>query len=208
MRKYEHRGREDMIEEDPAMDSSILGAEGAAPNAGEVLRRLRLQRKLSLKEVAEAVELSPSFLSAVERGQSDIALGRLARLAQYFDHDVGSLLGYTARRSQPQFVGDSDRLLVHRGKGVRYEVLRIPGVDSELILLDFEPHSGFDNEMAHPGVDIVLVTHGEIVITLSGVDYRVSARECVVYSAAYKHCLRNDSLDPASVVAVVTESIY
>src|SRR6478609_6292080 len=62
------------------------------PAPGEVLRRLRTQRGWSLRDVAERSGLSASFLGAVERGESDIALERLARLAAIFDHDVGSFL--------------------------------------------------------------------------------------------------------------------
>ena len=71
----------------------------ALPRVGEVIRKLRLARGLSIREVAEAAGLSSSFLGAVERGESDIAVGRLAQVAGVFGHDVASLLGYVACRS-------------------------------------------------------------------------------------------------------------
>jgi transcriptional regulator with XRE-family HTH domain len=179
-----------------------------APNVGEILYRLRTQRRLSLREVAEASDLSPSFLSAVERGESDIAFGRLARLAAFFGHDIGSLLGYSERRAQPQWVKPEDRLLIDRGEGVRYEVLRLPGLAMELFVIDYEPGAGLRDDIAHEGVDVTYVLRGEVTLTLDGMDYLVRERECVVHSGAYNHRARNDSDKPASLVCVTTGSLY
>jgi transcriptional regulator with XRE-family HTH domain len=187
---------------DPA--PSPLGAAGI----GRILYRLRMQRGVPLREVAEATNLSASFLSAVERGQSDIALGRLERVAAYFGHDLGSLLGYSARRAYPQYVRPHDRVLVNRGPGVRYEVLRLPGVEMELMLTEYEPGGAFEDEQVHEGIDIMLVTRGEVVLSLQGQDYPVREGECVVWSGAYRHRIRNDSDAPASEIAISTERLY
>jgi transcriptional regulator with XRE-family HTH domain len=189
----------------PSQEATPLRGPG---NVGQILKRLRLQHGLSLREVAEAVDLSPSFLSAVERGTSDIALGRLARLAEYFGHDVGSLLGYSTRRGRVQFVRPADRVQVDRGDGIHYEVLRIPETSLEMILLDLKPNSTFRDTLTHEGVDILYVTAGTITAVVDGVEYPVRAGECAVWSAAYRHLLRNDTGEPASGVAMVTESFY
>ena len=55
---------------------------------GRRLRELRTSRKLSLAEVAEATSMSPSFLSVVENGQSDITVSRLMRLVQWYGVSV------------------------------------------------------------------------------------------------------------------------
>src|SRR5579875_1991595 len=141
------------------------------PNVGAILKRLRTRRGLSLREVAEATGLSHSFLSAVERGESDIALNRLARVAAFFDHDLGSFLGYTARRAELQFVSDEDHILIQRGAGIHYEVSRLPGLRMEMLLIELEPGCGFDDELTHEGIDAMLVVDGEVIETVNGVDY-------------------------------------
>ena len=60
---------------------------------GENLRALRLGVGRSLTEVAEATQLSPSFLSMVENGNSDIALGRLLRVTQYYGVEIADVVG-------------------------------------------------------------------------------------------------------------------
>src|SRR6266496_4388733 len=69
-------------------------ATAETPQVGEVIRRLRMRRGLSMRALADEAGISASFLGAVERGESDIALGRLALVAEALDSDVASLLGY------------------------------------------------------------------------------------------------------------------
>ncbi len=175
-----------------------------APNVSQILKRMRLSRKLSIRDVAKGSDLSASFLSAVERGESDVSIGRLARIAEFFDQDLGSMLGYSTRLSRPSFVGKSDRVMLNRGKGVRYELIRLPGLHLEFGVIAFEPRSAFRDELTHEGVDTLYVTSGEIVLRVNEVDYRMRAGDCTVYSAAYAHTMRNDSARPASVVGVTT----
>lgn len=167
-----------------------------------------MQRHVSLREVAEATGLSTSFLSAVERGKSDIALGRLARLAAYFDHDIGSLLGYTQRQARPHFIRDDNRLTVDRGLGIRSEVFRIPNTTLEVIVTTLEPETSYKDELTHDGVDVVLVTQGAVVATVAGLDYVIKERECAIWAGGYRHRLSNPFDETATVVGVVTENVF
>ncbi|MBV8580598.1 MAG: helix-turn-helix domain-containing protein [Candidatus Eremiobacteraeota bacterium] len=175
-----------------------------APDVGQILKRMRTQRKLSIRDVAEGSGLSASFLSAVERNESDVSIGRLARIAEFFDQDLGSMLGYSTRLSRPSFVTKSDRVMMNRGRGIRYELLRLPGLNLELAIIAFEPRASFRDELTHEGVDTLYVTAGEIVLRLNDVDYPMRAGECAVYSAGYAHSFRNDSPRPAAALGLTT----
>lgn len=163
---------------------------------------------MSLQDVSDATGLSTSFLSAVERGNSDIALSRLAKLAAVFGHDVGSLLGSSVRKSQPAFTRDSDRIAVDRGKGIEYEVIRVPGTPFELVQVTFSPFASFSEALAHEGVDIALVQDGELILVYDTVEYTLRAGDCVTWPAGYLHKLRNDKAEPARLLFIVTEALY
>jgi transcriptional regulator with XRE-family HTH domain len=183
------------------------GAPGI-PNLGEIIKRFRLQRGESLRDVAEGTGLSASFLSMLERGECDITLSRLAAIANHFDHDVGSLLGYSTRGARPQIIRRRDRVTVNRGRGVDYNVIHVPGTDMELVVARFSPRSGFVDELTHEGIDIGLVIEGRVVVTISDVDYPVEEGEAAIWSGAHRHRVRNDDDRPALLVAVVTERVY
>ncbi len=114
------------------------------------------------------------------------------------------MLGYSTRLSRPSFIGKSDRVMLNRGKGVRYELLRLPGLNLELVVLAFEPRCGFRDELTHEGVDTLYVTAGELVLRVNEVDYPMRAGECAVYSAGYAHSIRNDSSRVAAAFGVTT----
>jgi transcriptional regulator with XRE-family HTH domain len=179
-----------------------------APDVGGVLRRLRKQYGMSLKELASRSGLSPSFLGAVERGDSDIAVQRLARVAAVFNHDVGSLLGYSVQQMAPKMVASGDRFRIDRGEGVSYEAIRIADAGFELFVASFEPHTRFAGAITHAGIDIVFVVDGEVVLEYSHGDHPLPTGACVSYPGSYPHALRNDSDRPARIVAVTTATVY
>ena len=59
---------------------------------GGRLKAVRRARRLSLADVSEATDVSASFLSLVENDKSDIAIGRLVRLIEFYGISIGDLL--------------------------------------------------------------------------------------------------------------------
>lgn len=175
---------------------------------GEIIGRLRRARGMSLDELARLSGVSASFLSAVERGRSDIALGRLTRVARCFGLDVSSLLGYYAQGNRPHFLSGEERTAIERGEGIDYRRLRLPGVEFELITVTLAPRSAFDEAMVHPGIDILYVAVGEIVLVYDDEDYVMRAGDSGVWSGQRPHAFRNDTAAPAQFIAVVTEPIW
>jgi transcriptional regulator with XRE-family HTH domain len=174
------------------------------PDVGKILERLRTQRGMTVRELAEQSNLSPSFIRAVERGDSDISLGRLARLAQVFHYDLGSFLGFTSKLSRPTFVTGDDRKRINRGRGVSYEVLHLPALDLDLVLVTLAAGAAFKDELSHEGIDVLYVTEGELVAVVNGEEYPMTAGECCVFSAGFPHKIRNDSKRSASAISVTT----
>lgn len=138
------------------------------PALGRGLHRLRLERGLSLADAAGASGLSASFLSTVEQGRSDIAIGRLMRLLGAYGARIGDL--------DPPPAGVVDPV-VRRGEGKR--VRSQAGVDLYLLASDtnrammpvtttFEPRSRLANLHAHDGETFVYVLEGTMLLELEG----------------------------------------
>ncbi|UGS39109.1 HTH-type transcriptional regulator PuuR [Capillimicrobium parvum] len=195
-------------EDEAVQEPEAVAPNGAVVDVGAIVGLLRRKRGMSLDELATRSDLSPSFISAVERGKSDIALGRLARIAAVFGLDVASLLTYSSNTSRPRFLSSDDRTPVDRGEGVDYRRLRLPGVDFELITVTFEPRTAFRDALAHDGIDIVYVPVGSVVLDFDGVDYVMNAGDSGVWSGRTPHAFRNDTDSPAQLVAVVTDTVW
>jgi transcriptional regulator with XRE-family HTH domain len=176
------------------------------PDVGAVIRRLRMQRGISVRALAASSGLSASFLGAVERGDSDIALGRLALVANALDHDVASLLGYSLRQATPRVVAPARK--GSRGDGVEFSAFRIPGSQLELLVASFAPHSGFDDSITHAGIDVAYVTQGELLLIVDSNEYPLTEGQCVVWPSSHPHTMRNVSDEPAIVVGFATEIVH
>lgn len=159
-----------------------------------------------MRALADAASISASFLGAVERGESDIALGRLALVAEALDHDVASLLGYLGGTATPRTIEPVTSKW--RGGGVRFSAFRIPGTNLELLAATFEPHSRFDDSITHAGIDVAYVAEGELVLVVGGVDYPLREGECVMWPSSHEHTMRNDSDRRATAIGFTTESVY
>ena len=60
---------------------------------GEQLKKLRCQKKLTQKQVAKCLNISPSTYGLREQGRNEPDLQRLLELADFFDVTVDYLLG-------------------------------------------------------------------------------------------------------------------
>jgi transcriptional regulator with XRE-family HTH domain len=183
-------------------------AQTATPRVGEVIRRLRQQRGFSLRDLAERSGVSQSFLGAVERGQSDISVGRLSQVARVLGHDVASLLGYSLRRATPVVIRPSDHVASRRGQGVEFRTFAIPGTHLEFMLATLAPRSRFDDEVTHAGIDVMYVSEGSLVLVVDGVDYPLDASECAVWPSSHAHTVRNDGDVPAVALGFTTETVH
>ncbi|MFF3288059.1 helix-turn-helix domain-containing protein [Streptomyces sp. NPDC003023] len=178
------------------------------PPPGEVLHRLRTHKGMSLRQVAAECGLSVSFLAALERGETDIALERLGRLAKVFDHDVGSFLGFSRGRMTPSVFPREEQEELDRAPGVAYRVLRAPELGYQVVTGDFAPHSGLAEELQHEGSDLVMVTRGTLVARYDGVDHTLRTGDCVQWSAGRPHSFRNDTAESAQLVGILFSSLY
>ncbi|HEY1315720.1 MAG TPA: helix-turn-helix domain-containing protein [Gaiella sp.] len=200
-----------LVEIPPAEEASVDEGRivrASTPRVGEVIRRLRRQRGFSLRDLAERSGLSQSFLGAVERGQSDISVGRLSQVAAVLGHDVASLLGYSLRRATPVVIRPDEHVASPRGRGVEFTTFAIPGTHLEFMRATLAPRSRFDDEVTHAGIDVMYVSEGSLVLVVDGVDYPLRASECAVWPSSHAHTLRNDGDVPAVALGFTTEAVH
>jgi transcriptional regulator with XRE-family HTH domain len=56
------------------------------------MRRIRLEKQMTQENVAEAAGLHPNYISSVERGERNISLWNIARIAGALDYSMSELL--------------------------------------------------------------------------------------------------------------------
>lgn len=162
---------------------------------GVRLRALRRERELTLAEVARGTSISASFLSLVENGRSDITIGRLTRLCQFYGAPLSDLLPETDA-SHPGIVHEHERRHLHSGAEGMDIYMLSPESDRGMMpmLLVFEPGGGRKDYGRHAGQEFLFILEGELVLELEGSEPRLlKAGDAASYPADRSHLLRNAS---------------
>lgn len=168
---------------------------------GARLQELRRMRGLSLKNVAEETGLSPSFLSMVERGQTDLSVTRFSRLTEFYKVAPSELLMEMGDEIEDPEISSLKKFRsLKRGPGIAYRVLQ--DENPEMIYCELEPHARFSEPWAHRGEDFWLVLDGNPCLDFGGKSFDLSPGQTVRFSSTVPHGLSNPGDTPARLVAI------
>jgi transcriptional regulator with XRE-family HTH domain len=185
------------VSDEPAKDLDREDGAGQPHRIGETLRAIRQGRKLSLNDVAAGAGVSPSFLSLVENGRSDITIGRLTRLVEFFQVSITDILP-SPEAAEPEIVRAAERRLIHSpAEGIDVYML---GVDSRRtmmpMLLVFEPGAKLAEYGRHPGEEFLIVVDGQLELTLMGSEPRLlETGDSAYYAGDRMHLFANASTE-------------
>jgi transcriptional regulator with XRE-family HTH domain len=173
----------------------------------QTLRQLRAGRRLSLAELARATGISSSFLSLVEQGRSDITIGRLIRLAEFYDVELADLLsGEHGRPADPVLVLRADpNHVIHSDEegvdvfdltaGSRWTLVPMLGVH--------QPGGGVQVEDVHERESLVFVLEGTFELEFTGgTPVRLRRGEGAIYRSVAPYRFTNVGQRRGRVLAV------
>jgi len=175
------------------------------PRLGQALRRLREERRYSLAEVATATGLSASFLAVVEKGRSDISIGRLMRVMHFYGARISDIFAQPAAR---------DDLVVRRAD--MSHIRSQPGVDLYLlaqdtdrlmmpVLTEFAPHAQLANLDPHDGETLIHILEGTLLLEQEGLEPLVlSPGDTAYYHPNPAPRLTNLGDDQVRLIGVIT----
>jgi transcriptional regulator with XRE-family HTH domain len=168
---------------------------------GARLQGLRKMRRLSLQEVADEVNVSRSFLSLVERGQTDLSLSRFSRLTEFYGVQPSELLVEIGSRfREPEIEDVADARMIDRGNGVEYRVLRAD--HPQIVIARLAPGARFEDLRAHQGEDFWVVQHGTVSLEYGGKGYALRQGQTVRFSGTLPHGFANPGNEPAELFAL------
>jgi transcriptional regulator with XRE-family HTH domain len=177
---------------------------------GERLRAIRLLRRRTLKEVADAAGVSESFVSQLERGRTNGSVASLQRIAAALGIEVSDLFA-TNGVPRPTVLRREAREPVVWGHLGRKSLLTPkPFHALEVIAAEFdaggstgdEPYTHGDSE------ELLLVIEGRVHVQLGTEIYELSAGDSVNYRSSTPHRVSNPGGDPAEVLFVITPPSY
>ena len=176
---------------------------------GRRIRKLRLERRMTLKQVEHAAGLSATHLSEIERGRTSPTIGALVRIARALEKETS----YFIERDERPDVAHVTREDVPSSnpvKGVTVEQLTpgVPGSGVFAYRMLFDPSSELSLKPQDlPGDALYLVRSGDLETRFGDTEISLTAGDATQATLALPHVLRTSRSGRAELLAVLTHSL-
>jgi DNA-binding transcriptional MerR regulator/mannose-6-phosphate isomerase-like protein (cupin superfamily) len=176
---------------------------------GQRVQMLRQRQRMSLRDLSRAVKISPSALSAFERGLSRPSTGRISRIAHVLGTTVPELLGRGRPKDQITVRVDKREVLPLNDEGVRIELLYRTTTVLQSQFITIEPGCGLLEPITHTGEDFVTVVEGEIDVILDSIEvFHLDQGDSMTFPSTRAHGFQNRGSRTTRLVWVNTPPTF
>ena len=172
------------------------------------IKRLREEKKITLRELSKKLKVSASFLSQVETGKASPSLVSLKDIANALQTTVGDLMGENQIKQASPVVKAKERKAVkHIGSGVDMYLLAIPDPNKQMEALLFRLErnaSSGDALYKHFGQEFVLILEGALELTLNDIKHILKKGDTIYFNSNVPHLFRNLHKGTTEALWVVT----
>ena len=171
------------------------------------IRARRLEKRLTLEEVASRTGLTRSWLSKVENFRVTPSLPALGQIAAALEIRLAELVEGLDEHPRLVVVRRDERKTIRRDKPrshIRYESLAFKRPDRQMdpFLLHIPPEESKRPAMPHEGEEFLMVISGRVSFEYDGQAHALAAGDSLYFDASAKHRLLNLSKKPAEVLCV------
>ncbi len=163
---------------------------------GTVLKTIRKEKKMTLKELAEKTSVSISFLSQVENGKSSVTLESLRKIADALQVNPAVFF--------PE--GPSNDNLDIIKQQFFYQDLSNGVLDSSFspILVTLKPGENEGNAFSHNGYEFIFVVEGVLTISIDGKKEELGVQQSKMFDATKPHYWYNLTDNPVRFLVVTS----
>ncbi|QDT17013.1 helix-turn-helix domain-containing protein [Alienimonas californiensis] len=172
------------------------------------IRSRRLDRRLTLEEVASRTGQTRSWLSKVENFRITPSLPALAEIAAALDVPLSELFDGLEERPALVVVRQDERKRIDRdqaeGNASVYESLahKRAARSMDPFLVTLPPGTAQEEALPHPGEEFLFVQTGTVRFEYDGETFQLSAGDSLYFDANHPHRIVNPSKDQAVVLCV------
>lgn len=169
------------------------------------LRKLRKEAGLRLQDVAQATDLSTSYLSQIETGKIEPSIAHLRKLASYYN--VGIVSFFTSEEEENILVKANNRPRFGRpNSSLVYELLRndIRGMKLQVAVIKIAPHYEEPEGlfMSCKSEEFIYVLSGRLGFEYNGKMYYAETGDSICYDAQQPYRLFNPTSEVTEILGV------
>ncbi len=186
----------------PAEAQSV--SETATRRLGSEIRRTRIDKGLTLVDIAAATGLSVSMLSMLERGKTGVSVGSLVAVASALSVAVGDLF-QTASTPDTSLVRRDEQPELAIGPGVTRRIIqrsREHGLEVAALQLEPGAHTGTEF-VRHEGREIVVVQAGTVTVYIDDDTFQLAEGDSIRLDAESPHRFANNGAVVSRVLLIV-----
>ncbi len=190
----------------PASAPSVASrAPGLEVSVGHGLRKLRSERDLSIRALAEKSGLAVNTLSLIENGKTSPSCSTLQQIATalgvpitaFFETELPQNTVVHVRACQRSHAKFTHGTLEDLGAGLRNRVV-------EPFIVTLEPNAGSGaNSIVHTGHEFVFCLKGRIVYTVEERPYLLEPGDSLLFESRLPHRWQNVDTEPSQALLVL-----
>jgi len=138
-----------------------IGRDLVAGRLGEGLKRVRRERNLTQRQLADLAGVTPAAISQAETGRRGLSLETLVPLCDALGTGLDDLLG--TAQSRRHVLARRDGRAVHDGAVALFDT---PGEGRAVYRIELDPGARGRPPFAHKGPELVLVARGLVLVDL------------------------------------------
>lgn len=184
--------------DEPVSDAMAL----TLVSIGQHIRKARMNRSMTLKDLSTVSGISISMLSLVERGRVSPSIGSLLVVADALGVSISDLVADPPTNKDEVVIRQTDqRVIEHASHVIRRLVLDDQKRAVSIAIADFPPNSDSSRSPhTHSGYEYGFVLEGKITVEVSGTSYDLSKGDLISYSSRTPHRIWNRSKRSARTV--------
>jgi transcriptional regulator with XRE-family HTH domain len=179
---------------------------------GNKIKKLRNQRKLTLKDLSGGTNLSIGFLSQLERGLTSIATDSLDKIAEFLDVEL-SYFFMKPKTSKKAVLRSYEKEVFNicTSGCIQYN-LSNDLKNKEMIprLIEILPNNTDEDIQTyiHDGEEFIYVLEGTLTLFLNDEEYELYPGDSIHYSSSTTHNWANYTNKMVKLVVVATPNIF
>lgn len=177
---------------------------GKVTSPGARLRRIRTERSLSQRALAQLAGISPNSVGLIERDEISPSVATLQNLATALS--VRMSYFFEEESEQRVLHADADERPSLDSQGVYIESIggRLHGQEVEPFLIRLAPNtSSGERQVIHTGHEVVYCLKGKFEYFIDGKSFHIKAGDFLLFEAGLPHLWRNPYDSPAEFILIL-----